>query len=67
MIGDVTDASFPDRLIKETISYVEILIAITHNNHSAFGKLNILVNNAGFTWDGMLHKMTDKQFEAMLR
>ncbi len=33
---------------------------------SAFGKLNILVNNAGYTWDGMLHKMTDKQWDAML-
>lgn len=24
---------------------------------SAFGKLNIIVNNAGYTWDGMLHKV----------
>jgi len=50
--GDVTDAAFPEKLIKETISN--------------FGKLNILVNNAGYTWDGILHKMSDKQWEAML-
>jgi len=31
-----------------------------------FGKINILVNNAGYTWDGMLHKMTDKQWNAIL-
>ena len=25
-----------------------------------------MVNNAGYTWDGMAHKMTDEQFRAML-
>lgn len=50
--GDVTAVEFPDRLIKETIN--------------AFGKINIIVNNAGYTWDGIMHKMTDKQWEAML-
>jgi len=32
----------------------------------AFGKINIIVNNAGYTWDGMIHKMTDKQWSAIL-
>jgi 3-oxoacyl-[acyl-carrier protein] reductase len=32
----------------------------------AFGALDIVVNNAGYTWDGMAHKMTDEQFRAML-
>ncbi|KAF9421790.1 Methionine aminopeptidase 1 [Entomortierella beljakovae] len=50
--GDVTDLSFPERLIGETIK--------------SFGKINIIVNNAGFTFDGMLHKTTDKQFQLML-
>ena len=31
-----------------------------------FGALHILVNNAGFTWDGVIHKMTPKQWETML-
>jgi 3-oxoacyl-[acyl-carrier protein] reductase len=31
-----------------------------------FGQLDIIVNNAGYTWDGTLHKMTDEQFQAML-
>ncbi|KAE8348267.1 3-oxoacyl-reductase [Aspergillus coremiiformis] len=30
------------------------------------GKIHVIVNNAGFTWDGMIHKMTDKQWETML-
>ncbi|KAJ3105990.1 hypothetical protein HDU97_007174 [Phlyctochytrium planicorne] len=49
--GDVTDPSYPDRLVKETVS--------------AFGKINHIVNNAGFTFDGMLHKMSDKQWDIM--
>jgi len=51
--GDVTDAKFPDRIIKATID--------------AFGKLNILINNAGYTWDGMAHKITDEMWDAMLK
>jgi len=51
--GDVTDPAFPERIIKETLS--------------AFGKINIIVNNAGYTWDGVIHNMTDEQWEAMLR
>ena len=50
--GDVTDPSFPDQLMKKTIE--------------TFGGLNVLVNNAGYTWDGMIHKMADAQFQAML-
>jgi len=50
--GDVTDPEFPERLIAKTIE--------------TFGSLHILVNNAGYTWDGMLHKMTDRQWQAML-
>ncbi len=50
--GDVTASDFPERILSQTIK--------------AYGKLNILVNNAGFTWDGMVHKMTDDQWEAIL-
>ncbi|KAG0292744.1 Methionine aminopeptidase 1 [Dissophora globulifera] len=50
--GDVTDMAFPERVISETIK--------------AFGKINIIVNNAGFTFDAMLHKTTDKQYQMML-
>jgi 3-oxoacyl-[acyl-carrier protein] reductase len=50
--GDITSKTFPQKLIDETIK--------------AFGKLNILINNAGYTWDGMVHKMSDDQWDAML-
>ncbi len=32
----------------------------------AWGRLDIVVNNAGYTIDGMAHKMTDEQFQRML-
>ncbi len=50
--GDVTDPAFPDRLLRAAVD--------------AFGKVNVLVNNAGYTWDGMLHKMSDAQWQAIL-
>jgi 3-oxoacyl-[acyl-carrier protein] reductase len=50
--GDITEPQFPEQLILETVA--------------KYGAIDIIVNNAGYTWDGMLHKMTDKQFNAML-
>jgi 3-oxoacyl-[acyl-carrier protein] reductase len=50
--GDVTDPAFPDALMKAAAD--------------AFGKITILVNNAGFTWDGVLHKMDNEQWQAIL-
>jgi len=50
--GDVTHVDFAKNIVEHTIK--------------AFGKINIIVNNAGYTWDGVLHKMTDKQWNAML-
>jgi len=50
--GDVTDVAFPDKIVKAAID--------------GFGGLDVLVNNAGYTWDGMAHKMTDPQWEQVL-
>jgi len=30
------------------------------------GKIHIIVNNAGFTWDGVIHKTTDKQWDTIM-
>jgi 3-oxoacyl-[acyl-carrier protein] reductase len=32
----------------------------------AWGTLDIVVNNAGYAWDGPIHKVSDEQFQAML-
>lgn len=50
--GDVTDLQFPERLIKAALD--------------KFGGLDIIVNNAGYTWDGVVHKMTDQQWQAII-
>ena len=52
MPGDVTAPDFPEELMKTAVD--------------TYGKINVLVNNAGFTWDGMTHKMADEQWEAIL-
>jgi len=50
--GDLTKAGAADELVKAA--------------NEAFGAVDICVNNAGYTWDGVAHKMSDEQFQAML-
>ena len=50
--GDVTDPAFPAQLIKATLD--------------SFGGIDIIVNNAGYTWDAVIQNMTDKQWYAMI-
>ena len=50
--GDVTSTEFAPRLIKATLD--------------TYGRLDAIVNNAGYTWDGTAHKMSDEQWQAML-
>jgi 3-oxoacyl-[acyl-carrier protein] reductase len=50
--GDLTKPGVPDQLVQKAVD--------------EFGQLDIIVNNAGYTWDGVAHKMTDEQFQAML-
>ncbi|CAK7219878.1 hypothetical protein SBRCBS47491_004000 [Sporothrix bragantina] len=52
----------PGDLLKQ--EYIEELVkkAADFGN----GKIHIIVNNAGYTWDGVIHKMTDKQWDNIL-
>jgi 3-oxoacyl-[acyl-carrier protein] reductase len=50
--GDLTQEGVPESLIERAVE--------------AFGQIDIIVNNAGYTWDGPIHKMSDAQFQAML-
>lgn len=50
--GSVTDAGFADRFVGAAME--------------TFGGIDIIVNNAGYTWDATIQKMTDEQFQAML-
>ncbi len=50
--GDMTNPEFPQKLVDATIA--------------GFGSIDIIVNNAGYTWDNVIQKMSDEQFQAML-
>jgi 3-oxoacyl-[acyl-carrier protein] reductase len=50
--GDLTKPGVPEELVA--------------NANQSFGQVDIVVNNAGYTWDGVVHKMSDEQFQAML-
>ena len=52
LAGSVTDPDFPAQLM--------------HAAAETFGQINVLVNNAGYTWDGMVHKISDEQWQAIL-
>ena len=50
--GDLTNPEMPLELVHRTVA--------------TFGGLDIIVNNAGYTWDSVIQKTTDEQFQAML-
>ncbi len=50
--GDLTKPGAADQLVQQAID--------------SFGKIDIIVNNAGYTLDAPIHKMSDEHFQAML-
>src|ERR687894_66972 len=50
--GDLTKEDAPDKLVQTAID--------------SWGKLDIIVNNAGYTLDAPIHKMSDDWFQRML-
>jgi len=50
--GSVTVEGFAERFVNTAVE--------------RFGGLDIIVNNAGYTWDSVVQKMTDEQWQAML-
>ena len=51
-VGSVTEDGFAERFVNTAIEI--------------FGGLDIIVNNAGYTWDSVIQKMTDEQWDAIL-
>ena len=50
--GDLTDPQVPARIVEAALD--------------EFGSVDIIVNNAGYSWDNVIQKTTDEQFQAML-
>ncbi len=51
-IGSVTAPGFAEEFIGTAMG--------------VFGGIDIIVNNAGYTWDSVIQKMTDEQFQAVM-
>ncbi|CAG9977556.1 unnamed protein product [Clonostachys byssicola] len=51
--GDILKQDYVNSLIKKAADFGN-------------GKIHIIVNNAGYTWDGVIHKMTDKQWDNII-
>lgn len=52
VVGNVTAPDFAEH-------FVEVAL-------KNFGDVHIIINNAGYTWDGVIQKTADEQFQAML-
>jgi 3-oxoacyl-[acyl-carrier protein] reductase len=52
VMGSVTEPEFAERFVQTALD--------------SFGGLHIVVNNAGYTWDNVIQKMTDEQWDAIL-
>jgi 3-oxoacyl-[acyl-carrier protein] reductase len=50
--ADLTDPKTPELIVQSTLS--------------EFSSIDIIVNNAGYSWDNVIQKTTDEQFQAML-
>ncbi|MDD2058642.1 SDR family oxidoreductase [Pseudomonas sp. GD03860] len=51
-VGSVTAPDFAERLVKTAVDN--------------YGSIDIIVNNAGYTWDNVIQKMTDEQWYAIM-
>ncbi len=51
-LGSVTAPNFPEELMRTTME--------------SFGRIDIIVNNAGYTWDSVIQKLTDEMWQAII-
>jgi 3-oxoacyl-[acyl-carrier protein] reductase len=51
-VGDVTAKDFGERIVETAVK--------------SFGDCHIIVNNAGYTWDSVIQKMSDEQWYAII-
>ncbi|MBW1642117.1 MAG: SDR family oxidoreductase [Deltaproteobacteria bacterium] len=52
VVGDITGENFPEKIIDTAIE--------------SFSGIDVIVNNAGYTWDSVIQKMTDEQWDKIL-
>src|SRR3989304_41876 len=52
--------------VKADVSSYNDAIKMVQQVQEAFGRLDILVCNAGITWDGVIWKMTEEQWDTVI-
>jgi 3-oxoacyl-[acyl-carrier protein] reductase len=52
VVGNVLDDDFADRFVDTAVQ--------------EYGGVHVIVNNAGFTWDNVIQKMSDEQFDTIV-
>ncbi|KAJ5410965.1 uncharacterized protein N7487_005324 [Penicillium crustosum] len=53
VVGDALDEAFPAKAVEAALK--------------AFGKVNCLINNAGFCYDSAIHKMSDEKWDMIMK
>ncbi|KAJ5210653.1 hypothetical protein N7491_010460 [Penicillium cf. griseofulvum] len=53
VVGDALDEAFPAKAVAGALA--------------AFGKVNCLINNAGFCYDSAIHKMSDEKWDIIMK
>ena len=68
LLEAVAHLNHPERVRRVTgdLTHPATPAAVVDATLAAFGSLDIIVNNAGYTWDSVIQKTTDQQFQAML-
>jgi 3-oxoacyl-[acyl-carrier protein] reductase len=56
----------PSTIVARDLTAPEAGDALVQKAIDVYARVDIVVNNAGYTWDGPIHTMTDEQFQAML-
>ncbi|MGB1190732.1 MAG: SDR family NAD(P)-dependent oxidoreductase, partial [Pseudomonadales bacterium] len=51
-VGDLRESALPEKMIQECVD--------------AFGGLDMIINNAGYIWNGAMHNHSEAQWQAML-
>lgn len=65
-VAEVRDAASDAVAVLGSVAKAEIAQALVEAAVKAWGRIDVLVNNAGITRDAMLQRMTDEQFTSVL-
>jgi len=66
VVAEVEKSGAKGLAVKADVSSYNDAIKMVQQVQEAFGRLDILVCNAGITWDGVIWKMTEEQWDTVI-